>query len=110
MGDPMKISARIKGDVAEIRVLVNHPMDTGRRKDPAGNLVPAHFIKHLTVIVGDRTVLDAQIGTAVARNPWFAFKVTGAKAGDRVVVSWNDNKGDNRTDETLVEATPASRS
>ena len=64
MGDPMKISARIKGDAAEIRVLVNHPMDTGRRKDPAGNLVPAHFIKHLTVIVGDRTVLDAKRSSA----------------------------------------------
>lgn len=104
MGDPMKISARLKGDVAEMRVLVSHPMDTGRRKDPAGNLVPPHFIKHLTAMVGDKTVLDAQIGTAVARNPWFAFKVKGAKAGDKVVIRWKDNTGDQRTDEVVVEA------
>lgn len=106
MGNPMKISARIKGDVAEIRVLVNHPMETGRRKDLAGNLVPPHFIKHLTAIVGDKTVLDAQIGTAVARNPWFAFKVKGAKVGDKVVISWKDNTGDHRTDQAMVEAIP----
>ncbi len=53
MGDPMKIRASMQGDVAEIRVLVNHAMETGQRKDSAGNLVPAHFIKHLTATVGD---------------------------------------------------------
>ena len=102
MGDPMKIRASMQGDVADIRVLVNHPMETGQRKDSAGNLVPAHFIKHLTATVGEKIAFDAQIGTAVARNPVFGFKVKGAKAGDKVVINWKDNKGDSRTDEAVI--------
>ena len=42
MADPMKIRAQMKGDTAEIRVLMSHPMETGQRKDNAGNIVPAH--------------------------------------------------------------------
>lgn len=102
MADPMKIRASLQGEVADIRVLVNHPMETGARKDSAGNLVPAHFIQSLTVTVAGKTVVDAQLGTSVSRNPVFGFKVKGAKAGDEVVISWKDNKGDSRTDKAAV--------
>jgi sulfur-oxidizing protein SoxZ len=102
MADPMKIRASLQGEVADIRVLVNHPMETGQRKDSAGNLVPAHFIQSLTVTVGGKTVVDAQLGTSVSRNPVFGFKVKGAKAGDEVVISWKDNKGDSRTDKAAI--------
>lgn len=102
MADPMKIRASMKGDVAEIRVLMGHPMETGQRKDAAGAVVPAHFIQNITVEVGGKKVVEAQTGTAVSRNPVFGFKVKGAKAGDKVVVSWVDNKGDKRTDEATI--------
>ena len=38
----------------------------------------------------------------MAKNPFLQFNVRGAKAGDKVVVSWKDNKGDTRTDEATV--------
>ncbi|MGE5793046.1 MAG: thiosulfate oxidation carrier complex protein SoxZ, partial [Bacteroidota bacterium] len=41
---------------------------------------------------------------AVSRNPVFAFKVKGAKAGDKIAITWTDNKGEKRTDETVVRA------
>lgn len=102
MADPMKIRAQMKGDVAEIRVLMSHPMETGQRKDNAGKTIPAHFIQSLIVAVNGKTVVDGQIGTSVSRNPVFGFKVKGAKAGDKVVVSWVDNTGDKRSDETAI--------
>jgi sulfur-oxidizing protein SoxZ len=102
MADPMKIRAQMKGDIAEIRILMAHPMETGQRKDAAGATVPAHFIQSMTVEVGGRKVVDGQIGTSVSRNPVFGFKMKGAKVGDKVVVTWVDNKGDKRTDETAV--------
>jgi sulfur-oxidizing protein SoxZ len=93
----------MQGDVADVRVLVNHPMETGQRKDSkTGELVPAHFIQSLTATVGGKTVVDAQMGGSVSRNPVFGFKVKGAKAGDKVVISWKDNKGETRTDETTI--------
>jgi sulfur-oxidizing protein SoxZ len=102
MADPMKIRAQIKGDVCEVRVLMSHPMETGQRKDADGKTVPAHHIQTLTVALNGKTVVSGQTAGSVSRNPVFGFKVKGAKAGDKVAVSWIDNKGDKRTDETTV--------
>ena len=102
MADPMKIRAQMKGDVAEVRVLMSHPMETGQRKDNDGKTVPAHFIQTMTIALNGKTVVAGQLNTSVSRNPVFGFKVKGAKAGDKVTVSWKDNKGDTRTDEATV--------
>jgi sulfur-oxidizing protein SoxZ len=99
----MKIRAQMKGDTAEVRVLMSHAMETGQRKDNAGATVPAHFIQSITVDVGGKRVIQGR-PTAVSRNPVFGFKVKGAKAGDKVVINWVDNKGDKRTDETTIAA------
>jgi sulfur-oxidizing protein SoxZ len=40
----------------------------------------------------------------VAKNPFLQFTVKGAKAGDKIAVTWKDNKGDTRTDEAVVTA------
>ena len=102
MADPMKIRAQMKGDVAEVRVLMAHAMETGQRKDAGGKTIPTHFIQWMSVEVGGKKVVEGQIGTSVSRNPVFGFKVKGAKAGDKVVVNWTDNKGEKRTDESTV--------
>jgi sulfur-oxidizing protein SoxZ len=102
MADPMKIRATMKGDIADIRVLISHPMENGQRKDNAGNLVPHHFIQQMWVEVGGKTVISGQTGTSISRNPVFGFKVKGAKAGDKVVIKWRDNKGETRTDEATI--------
>lgn len=102
--NPMKIRARMKADVAELRILAPHPMETGQRKDGAGNAIPAHFIQLLTVDVAGKRVAEYQVGTSVSKNPLFGFRVRGAKAGDKVVASWVDNKGEKRTDEASIEA------
>ncbi|HCX33875.1 MAG TPA: thiosulfate oxidation carrier complex protein SoxZ [Rhodocyclaceae bacterium] len=104
MADPMKIRARLKGDTADIRVLMSHPMETGQRKDAAGKLVPAHYIQNISITLAGKTVVEGQLNTAVSRNPVFGFKVKGAKAGDKVVIHWVDTNGDQRTDETTVTA------
>ena len=102
MADPMKIRATLKGDVAEIRVLMSHPMESGLRKDAAGNAVPAHFIQSMTVEVGGKKIVDGQLAGSVSLNPVFGFKMKGAKAGDKVVVNWVDSKGERRTDEAAI--------
>jgi len=103
MADPMKIRATLQGDVADVRVLMAHPMETGQRKQ-AGKAVPLHFIQNITAQLNGKTVFSADISQAISRNPVFAFKVKGAKAGDRIVITWKDNKGETRTDETTVRA------
>jgi sulfur-oxidizing protein SoxZ len=102
MADPMKIRATLKGDVADIRVMMSHPMENGNRKDNAGNAIPAHFIQQIWVEVAGKTVIQGQTGTSVSRNPVFGFKVKGAKAGDKVIVKWKDSKGETRSDEAAI--------
>jgi len=102
MGQPMKIRAASKDGVTEVKVLMNHVMETGLRKDPAGALVPALFINEVTAKLNDKVVMQAQWGQAVAKNPYLAFKIKGGKAGDKVSISWTDSSGDSRTDEATV--------
>ena len=104
MAEPMKIRATLQGDVADVRVLMAHPMETGQRKDAAGKIVPLHFIQTITAQLNGKTVFTADISQAVSRNPVFAFKVKGAKAGDKLSVTWQDNTGEKRTDEVVIRA------
>ena len=102
MADPMKIRAGLKGDLVDVRVLMNHPMETGQRKDGAGNLIPMHFIQEIAVKLNGKTVIDAQISQGVSRNPVFSFRVKGAKAGDKLEISWLDNRGERNSTETSL--------
>jgi sulfur-oxidizing protein SoxZ len=102
MPDPMRIRATAQGDVVEVRVLMSHEMETGQRRDGSGNLVPAHFIQNVTVTHAGKTVLSAEWGPAVAKNPYLQFKFKGGKKGDEIVVTWVDNKGETRTDKATI--------
>jgi sulfur-oxidizing protein SoxZ len=104
MSEPMKIRAMLQGDTADVRVLMLHPMETGQRKDAKGQIVPVHFIQSVLIAHNGKTVLDAQWSQAVARNPFLGVRVKGAKAGDKITVTWTDNQGDKRTDEATVAA------
>ncbi|MCW5624071.1 MAG: thiosulfate oxidation carrier complex protein SoxZ [Burkholderiales bacterium] len=103
MANPMKIRARAEGDVVEVKVLIAHVMETGQRKNAAGDPIPAHFIQTVEALCNDRTVLSAEWGPAISANPYFAFKFIGAKKGDTVSVTWTDSKGDSRTDEVVIQ-------
>ena len=102
MADPMRIRATEQPDGVEVRVLMSHEMETGQRRDSAGALVPAHYISNVTVTHAGKTVLAAEWGPAVSKNPYLQFKFKGAKKGDEITVRWVDNKGDSRTDKAVV--------
>jgi sulfur-oxidizing protein SoxZ len=102
MTNPMKIRAAAKDGVTEIKVLMNHEMETGFRKDSSGALIPAWFITEVTAKLNDKVVMQAQWGASVSKNPFLSLKVKGGAAGDKVVVSWVDTKGETRSDEATV--------
>ncbi len=102
MADPMRIRANLVGDVTDVKVLMSHQMETGQRKDAQGKVIPAWFIQNVAVTHSGKTVLSAQWGTAISQNPFLAFRFKGAGKGDKVQVTWTDNRGDKRTDEATV--------
>jgi len=102
MADPMRIRAQVQGSNAVVRVLMAHEMETGQRKDSAGKTIPAWFISDVTAQHNGKPVMSAYWGPAVSKNPFLQFTVKGAKAGDKISVTWKDNKGESRTDEATV--------
>jgi len=102
MADPMRIRAQISGDKATVRVLMSHEMETGQRRDSAGKTIPAWFIQEVTAQHNGKPVMRAEWGPSVAKNPFLQFSVKGAKAGDKITITWTDNKGEKRTDEATV--------
>jgi len=77
-------------------------METGQRKDAQGKTIPAWYIQNVTATHNGKTVLAAEWGPAVSKNPFLSFKFKGAQKGDKVQVTWIDNKGDKRTDEATI--------
>lgn len=103
MAEPMRIRATMAGDAADVKVLMNHPMETGQRKDAkTGKLVPAHFIQEVVATLNGTPVMTANMSGAVSKNPYLGFKVKGAKAGDKINVSWTDNTGDKNSADAVI--------
>jgi sulfur-oxidizing protein SoxZ len=95
----MKIRATQSGDYTEVRVLMTHPMLTEQQTRGKGQ---PHFIQNVTVRLNGKPVVEAEISQAVSRNPVFSFRVKGGAKGDRIEVSWVDNKGESNKTETAV--------
>ena len=102
MADPMRIRAQASGSNATVRVLMAHEMETGQRKDAAGKTIPAWHITDVSASHNGKQVFSAEWGPAVAKNPFLQFTIKGAKAGDKISVTWKDTKGETRTDEAVV--------
>ena len=98
----LRIRAQAIGNQATVRVLMTHEMESGQRKDAAGKLVPAWHIQEVSVSLNGRSVMTAEWGPAVSKNPFVQFILKGAKAGDKVGVSWRDNRGETRSQEAVV--------
>ena len=102
MADPMRIRAQAAGGKVTVRVLMSHEMESGQRRDASGKLVPAWHIQEVTASLNGKVVMTAEWGPAVSKNPFLQFTLKGGKAGDKVAITWKDNKGDSRTDEATV--------
>jgi len=102
MEDPMNIRANVVGDSPEVKVWMSHEMETGQRKDAQGKTIPAWHIQSVAATWNGKTVLTAEWGPAVSKNPFLSFKFKGGAKGDKVQITWTDNKGEKRTDEAVI--------
>ena len=96
MAGPMKMRATLAGGNTDVRVLMTHPMTTAQSNQPL------HFIQNITVKVNGKPVIEGEVSQAVSRNPVFTFRLKGGAKGDRIEVSWLDNKGETNKIESAV--------
>ena len=96
MAGPMKMRATLASGYTDVRVLMTHPMTTAQSGQPL------HFIQNITVKQNGKTVIESETSQAVSRNPVFSFRLKGGAKGDKIEVSWLDNKGESNRIEGVV--------
>ena len=98
-----KIRTKTQGGVTDVLVLVSHPMETGQRTDKkTKQKIPAHYIEKLNFSLNGKEVASTDLGPAVSSDPLVGIKLKGAKAGDKIKVTWSDNKGENGSGEATI--------
>src|SRR5205807_6276898 len=88
-----------KGDVMEIRVTLQHPMETGYRPGLDGRIVPRDIVKRFRCSFSDgaspsseEPVFNAELYPAIAANPYFAFHWV-AMASGTLTFTWEGDNG-----------------
>jgi len=100
----IKMRAKITDGVTTLKVLISHPMDTGLQKDKkTGKKIPAHFIQEVVCKHKDTTIMTANWGPAISKNPYLSFNFKGAAAGDTINLSWVDNQGEKDSSDVVIK-------
>ncbi len=93
-----------KGEVIEIRTMVQHPMETGFRPDSMGRPVPRDIVTSFVCLYDGEAVFEAEFHPAVAANPFLRFHVRAERSGT-LEFRWTDQAGQSlsETAEITVE-------
>ena len=94
--------AAAMGEVVVIKVLIQHPMETGFRTGLDGALVPRNIIHELRALFEGEEVFRAELHPAIAANPFFAFHLRAERSGE-VAVVWTDEDGTERRETGRIE-------
>ena len=99
----MKVRTRTQEGQIEVLILVHHPMETGQRTDKkTKKKIPAHFIQKVTVAHNGKVVAMADTGVAISEDPLFGFRLKNAKNGDKLRITWSDNRGESGSMDKVV--------
>ena len=90
-----------RGEAFEVRVIVQHPMETGFRRDLQGQAIPVNIVDKLACTYGGREVFRAELGTGIAANPYIAFYVVARESGP-IEIAWSDDRGQEGRASALV--------
>lgn len=92
------------GDIVEIKALVSHIMETGQRKNAAGEIIPRKILNKFTCTVNGKEVFSADFEPAVSANPYIQFKFKAQESGP-VVLTWVDDDGSKIVGEETLKVT-----
>ena len=100
----IKIRAKAKDGVTTVKSLISHPMDSGLRKNSkTGEIIPANHVTEVMAEHNGNTVMSANWGGGISKNPYLSFKFNGGAAGDTIKISWVDNMGKSDSAEAKIK-------
>lgn len=80
------------GESGDVRAMIIHPMETGLRKDEAGNPVPMRIIRQFRADLDGETILDVHLHRAIAANPYLQFSIAPRRSG-ALRLHWEEDTG-----------------
>jgi sulfur-oxidizing protein SoxZ len=81
-----------RGDIIEVRIAIQHPMETGFRFDISGQAIPKNVINQLVCRYNGVEVFRAEMGSGIAANPYLQFYAV-AEASGEMAFEWIDDNG-----------------
>lgn len=82
-----------RGEAVEVRLLIQHPMETGYRREADGRAVPMNVVNTVICRYAGRDLLRAELGSGMSANPYFSFWLRAVESGE-VSVEWVDDAGE----------------
>ena len=89
------------GEVIEIRITIQHPMETGFRFELGGKPVPKNVINSLAVRYNGATIFRAEMGSGIAANPYLQFHTVAKRSGE-IEVAWVDDNGERGSETAAI--------
>lgn len=93
-----------RGAAIEIRIAIQHPMETGFRFDLMGKAIPKNVINSVVARYNGAEVFRAELGSGIAANPYLQF-FTVAEASGELVFDWVDDNGERGTERAVITVT-----
>jgi sulfur-oxidizing protein SoxZ len=105
MAARVQVPSRAKrGEIVEVRVLIQHPMETGYRHDDVGHLIKRNVINMLTCRYNGVEVFRADLSSGIAANPYVQF-FTVAEASGELEFAWFDDEGKQGSERQSIQVT-----
>lgn len=89
------------GEVVTIKTLISHPMESGQRKDKAGEPIPRKIINRFSAAFNGQPVVAVDLEPAVSANPYFQFEMVVPETGT-LAFEWVDDDGSVYTAEKTI--------
>ncbi len=104
MSQPTRIvmpTAAKRGEVIQIKTLIQHEMETGYRRDHRGLAIPRHILTAFVVTYNGAEIFRTDMFPGVSANPFIAFTTTATESGE-IVFSWTDDRGGTTTERRQI--------
>ena len=100
----IRLKTKIRDGVTTVRAIIRHPMETGFRIDSETNeFIPPHYINEIVIKHNGNVVITCDWSRAISKNPYLSFMFEGATIGDKVELSWTDNRNNVDSTKTLIK-------
>ena len=103
-----KIKPRVKvpkkaevGEIVTIKTLLSHPMESGQRKDKAGEVIPQDIVNYFSASFEGEKFFEVEVDPAISTNPYLEFTLKVPRPGTVSFLWKTDSDGDFETEKKI---------